>query len=73
MLCEGAFPLMETDEMNFKILQNTANALKPGSKLILTTLNGLFPLFHSVKDFLNAETMNAQQVDLNGGARSDQL
>ncbi|MGK7908164.1 MAG: class I SAM-dependent methyltransferase [Synechococcus sp.] len=53
MLCEGAFPLMETDEMNFKILQNAANALKPNGKLIFTTLNGLFPLFHSVKEFIN--------------------
>jgi SAM-dependent methyltransferase len=56
MLCEGAFPLMETDEMNFQILQNAANALKPNGKLIFTTLNGLFPLFHSVKEFHNAET-----------------
>jgi 2-polyprenyl-3-methyl-5-hydroxy-6-metoxy-1,4-benzoquinol methylase len=56
MLCEGAFPLMETDEMNFQILQNAANALKPKGKLIFTTLNGLFPLFHSVKDFLASET-----------------
>jgi len=56
MLCEGAFPLMETDEMNFKILQNAANALKPKGKLIFTTLNGLFPLFHSVKEFHNSET-----------------
>lgn len=54
MLCEGAFPLMETDEMNFQILQNAANALKPNGKLIFTTLNGLFPLFHSVKDFLSS-------------------
>jgi 2-polyprenyl-3-methyl-5-hydroxy-6-metoxy-1,4-benzoquinol methylase len=54
MLCEGAFPLMETDEMNFQILQNAANALKPEGKLIFTTLNGLFPLFHSVKDFLDS-------------------
>ena len=46
---------METDEMNFQILQNAANALKPNGKLIFTTLNGLFPLFHSVKDFLAAE------------------
>ncbi len=52
MLCEGAFPLMETDEMNFKILRNASNALKPKGKLIFTTLNGLFPLFHSVKQFL---------------------
>ena len=56
MLCEGAFPLMETDEMNFQILQNAANALKPKGKLIFTTLNGLFPLFHSVKDFLDSKT-----------------
>ena len=55
MLCEGAFPLMETDEMNFQILQNTANALTPKGKMIFTTLNGLFPLFHSVKEFLNSE------------------
>ncbi len=56
MLCEGAFPLMETDEMNFQILQNAANALKPNGKLIFTTLNGLFPLFHSVKEFLDSQT-----------------
>jgi SAM-dependent methyltransferase len=56
MLCEGAFPLMETDEMNFQILRNAANALKPGGKLIFTTLNGLFPLFHSVKEFLASQT-----------------
>lgn len=54
MLCEGAFPLMETDEMNYQILQNAARALKPAGKLIFTTLNGLFPLFHSVKEFVNA-------------------
>lgn len=53
MICEGAFPLMETDEMNFSILKNAFSSLKPGSKLIFTTLNGLFPLFHSVKDFVN--------------------
>ncbi|MFO7618031.1 MAG: class I SAM-dependent methyltransferase [Bacteroidales bacterium] len=54
MLCEGAFSLMETDEMNFRILQNVANSLNDKGKLIFTTLNGLFPLFHSVKDFVNA-------------------
>jgi cyclopropane fatty-acyl-phospholipid synthase-like methyltransferase len=53
MICEGAFSLMETDEMNFMILQNAYNSLKPGGKFIFTTLNGLFPLFHSVKDFIN--------------------
>ena len=47
MICEGAFSLMETDEMNFQILKNAAKALRPNGKLIFTTLNGLFPLFHS--------------------------
>jgi SAM-dependent methyltransferase len=53
MLCEGSFPLMETDEMNFTILKNAFDALRPGGKFIFTTLNGLFPLFHSVRDFIN--------------------
>ena len=57
MLCEGAFPLMETDEMNYQILQSAARALKTNGKLIFTTLNGLFPLFHSVKDFLAAHAL----------------
>lgn len=56
MICEGAFSLMETDEMNFQILRNASNALKPKGKLIFTTLNGLFPLFHSVKDFIDSAT-----------------
>lgn len=55
MLCGGAFPLMETDEMNFRIVENISQALKPeNSKFIFTTMNGLFPLFHSVKDFTNS-------------------
>ena len=51
MLCEGGFPLMETDEMNFEILKNAARALKRPGKLIFTTLNGLFPLFNSIDRF----------------------
>ncbi|MRR21409.1 class I SAM-dependent methyltransferase [bacterium] len=51
MLCEGGFPLMETDEMNFEILRSAANALKKPGKFIFTTLNGLFPLYHSVEQF----------------------
>ena len=58
MLCEGAFPLMETDEMNFQILQNATKAIKENGKLIFTTLNGLFPLFHSVKEFLTSTAEN---------------
>jgi 2-polyprenyl-3-methyl-5-hydroxy-6-metoxy-1,4-benzoquinol methylase len=62
MICEGAFPLMETDEMNFSILQGAARSLKPGGKFIFTTLNGLFPLFHSVKDFLAGSSANGNAV-----------
>jgi 2-polyprenyl-3-methyl-5-hydroxy-6-metoxy-1,4-benzoquinol methylase len=63
MLCEGSFPLMETDEMNFQILQSAAKALKPGGKFIFTTLNGLFPLFHSVKEFLESKTEDGNAVN----------
>ncbi|MDD3875585.1 MAG: class I SAM-dependent methyltransferase [Bacteroidales bacterium] len=51
MLCEGGFPLMETDEMNFEILKSASHSLKPKAKFIFTTLNGLFPLFHSINRF----------------------
>jgi 2-polyprenyl-3-methyl-5-hydroxy-6-metoxy-1,4-benzoquinol methylase len=54
IICEGAFSLMETDEMNFAILKNVFESLNKKGKFILTTLNGLFPLFHSVKDFINS-------------------
>jgi 2-polyprenyl-3-methyl-5-hydroxy-6-metoxy-1,4-benzoquinol methylase len=54
MLCEGAFPLMETDEMNYEILKNATKALKENGKIIFTTLNGLFPLYHSVEAFCAA-------------------
>lgn len=59
MFCEGAFPLMETDEKNHAILRHAGAALRPGGKLLLTTLNALFPLFHSVKDFLEAKESGA--------------
>jgi len=51
MLCEGGFPLMETDEMNFEILKSVTKSLKPKAKFIFTTTNGLFPLFHSMSEF----------------------
>jgi 2-polyprenyl-3-methyl-5-hydroxy-6-metoxy-1,4-benzoquinol methylase len=44
MLCEGGFSLMETDEMNFRILQNAAAALKSGGKFIFSCLHGLYPM-----------------------------
>ncbi|PSV99576.1 class I SAM-dependent methyltransferase [Photobacterium lipolyticum] len=55
MLCEGGFPLMETDEMNFEILRNARDALAEGGKLIFTTLNGLYPIFNSVQEFMNEQ------------------
>jgi SAM-dependent methyltransferase len=62
MLCEGGFPLMETDEMNYDILKGAASCLAPAGKLVFTTLNGLFPLFHSVKDFLASDTAEGNWV-----------
>jgi len=56
MLCEGAFPLMETDEMNYEILRNATKSLRNQGKLIFTTLNGLFPLYHSVEEFCASTT-----------------
>lgn len=47
---------METDEMNYEILRNATNSLKAAGKLIFTTLNGLFPLFHSVEEFCASTT-----------------
>ncbi|HBS88616.1 MAG: SAM-dependent methyltransferase [Bacteroidetes bacterium GWF2_38_335] len=54
MLCEGGFPLMETDEMNFEILKNVGKSLRINGKFIFTTLNGLFPLYHSVEQFCDS-------------------
>ena len=62
MICEGAFPLMETDEMNVRILENAAKALTPGGKLIFTTLNALFPLYHSLEGFINANMKEGKSI-----------
>ncbi len=61
MMCEGGFPLMETDEMNYDILKNVSDALRSPAVFIFTTLNGLFPLFHSVEKF-------GQETSLEGNA-----
>lgn len=53
MICEGGFPLMESDELNYAILANAAKALRSPGKLILTTLNALYPLYHNVKELLS--------------------
>lgn len=63
MICEGAFPLMETDEMNFEILKNASKALNKKGKLIFTTLNGLYPLYHSVKDFMDSNMVDGVSSD----------
>lgn len=60
MLCEGGFSLMETDEMNFEILKSITKTLKNNGKLIFTTLNGLFPLFHSVSEFYKSAEKEGQ-------------
>ena len=56
MICEGGFPLMETDEMNFEILKSATRSLRGTGKFIFTTLNGLFPLYHSVEEFCSSTT-----------------
>jgi hypothetical protein len=48
---------METDEMNFAILQGAARALKPGGTFIVTTLNAFYPLTHSLEEFINSSTV----------------
>jgi len=62
MLCEGGFSLMETDEMNFEILKNVTKSLKENSKFIFTTLNALFPLFHSVKEFYDSTLKDGNET-----------
>ena len=64
-LCEGGFALMETDEMNFAILQGMARALKSGGIFILTTLNALFPLARSMKEFMNSLTVEGSSISPN--------
>jgi len=46
MLCEGAFSLMEEDQMDRLILANTFSALRANGKLILTAPNAVFMLTH---------------------------
>lgn len=62
MLCEGGFSLMETDEMNFDILKSATKALKKNGKFIFTTLNGLFPIFNSVKDFYKSNEKEGNSI-----------
>jgi len=61
MICEGAFPLMETDEMNFEILRSVTRALRHPAKFIFTTLSGLYRLFRAHPKDECAGTENHQQ------------
>jgi ubiquinone/menaquinone biosynthesis C-methylase UbiE len=63
MLCEGGFSLMETDEMNYRILTGIARALKTGGIFIMTALSALYPLYHCVDQFLNAEAGAARSSE----------
>jgi SAM-dependent methyltransferase len=65
MICEGAFPLMETDEMNYEILKCAFKSLKNDGKLIFTTLNGLFPIFNSIDTFINENNQNGNVCSSN--------
>jgi len=67
MLCEGGFSLMETDEMNFEILKSVTKSLKPQAKLIFTTPNGLFPLFHSVNEFYDSTREDGNSICKSNG------
>lgn len=66
MICEGAFCLMETDEMNYRILEGACRAVKPGGKLLLTTLNALFPLARAARpaDSGEGDPIGADGFDL---------
>lgn len=67
MLCAGAFPLMETDALNFQILKNAHRSLKSDGKLIFATYNGLYPLTNTLEalsDTLKDEQAGESDFDL---------
>jgi len=67
MICEGGFPLMDSDEENFAILKNVVETIKTGGKFIFTTLSVLYPIFNNLKKFhekLLAGTMENNSFDL---------
>ncbi|MCF8235492.1 MAG: class I SAM-dependent methyltransferase [Bacteroidales bacterium] len=53
IICEGAFSLLETDELNYKVLENAYIHLNNGGKIILTCLNALFLIFNDANKFIN--------------------
>jgi ubiquinone/menaquinone biosynthesis C-methylase UbiE len=54
IMIDGPLGAMETDEKNFHILKNVSRALRQSGVFILVVMNGLYPLFHSVRDYINA-------------------
>ncbi len=56
MLCEGAFSLMEEDQMDRLILANNFRALRANGKLILTAPNAVFMLTHQSDASFNPVT-----------------
>ncbi len=44
IICQGAFSLMEEDEMDYEILRGVSRALKDEGKFIMTTGNALYQL-----------------------------
>ena len=65
MICEGGFPLMESDEENFKILKSVSQSIKTNGKIIFTTLNGLFPIFNSTNEFTKGKEKEVTQFQNN--------
>lgn len=71
MMCEGAFSLMETDEMDWMILRNVARALTPGGRFIMTVPNALYILAHlpehgSFDALTFRETFTAKGISVSG-------
>jgi len=68
-ICEGAFSLMETDKMNYRILEGIWEALREGGKFILTTLSAVYALTHqlggefNIVTFRERFTMEAPEVN----------
>jgi SAM-dependent methyltransferase len=74
MLCEGAFSLMETDEMDRMILTQVAQALRQAGTLILTAPNAAYMLAQeeSAETFdltTLRETFTLEKTDFQGTRR----
>jgi ubiquinone/menaquinone biosynthesis C-methylase UbiE len=49
-LCEGAFGILSTDELNFAVLREISTSLKNGGKLLLNVLHASFIFRHPTND-----------------------